>query len=55
MKSGRGEMNSTYLMHFVNSIIFGKTKVLVQITTKASRKSNIDEIAFIQNDPNGQK
>ena len=29
--------------------------VLIQITRKASRKSNIDEIVFIQNHPNGQK
>ena len=48
MKSGRGEMYSIYLMYFVNSIRFGWTIVLIQITRKASRKSNIDEIAFIQ-------
>ena len=42
-------------MHFVNSIRFGQTKVLIQITRKASRKSDIDETAFIQNHPNGQQ
>ena len=55
MKSGRGEMHSIYLMYFVNSIRFGETKILIQIARKASRKSDIDEIALIQNHPNGQK
>ena len=31
------------------------TKVLVQITRKASRKLDIDEIVFNQNHPDGQK
>ena len=39
----------------MNSIRFGSTKGLIQITRKASRKSDIDEIAFIQNHPYGQK
>ena len=30
-------------------------KSLIQITRKASRKSDIDEIVFIYNHPNGQK
>ena len=55
MKSGRGEMYSIYLIFFVNSIRFGWTKILIQITRKASRKSDIDKIAFIQNHPNCQK
>ena len=55
MKSGRGEIYSSYLMHFVNSIRFGETKVLIQITRKASRKSDIHKIAFIQNHLNGQE
>ena len=38
-------------MYFVNS----QTKVLMQITGKASIKSGKEEIAFIQNHPNGQK
>ena len=32
-----------------------QTKVLMQITGKASIKSGKEEIAFIQNHPNGQK
>ena len=48
-------MYSIYLMYFVNSIRFGLTKVLIQITRKASRKADIEEIAFIQNHPYGQK
>ena len=55
MKSERGEMHSIYPMYFVNSKRFGWTKVLIQITKKASRKSDIDKIAFIQNHPNCQK
>ena len=55
MKSGRGEIYSIYLMYFVNSIILSQTKVLIQITRKASIKSDMDEIAFIQNHPNGEK
>ena len=55
MKSGRGEMHPIYLMYFVNSIRFRETKVFIQIARKASRKSDIDEIALIQNHPNGQK
>ena len=42
-------------MCFVNSIRFGKTKVLIQITKKVSRKSDVDEITIIQNHPYGQK
>ena len=55
MKSGIGEMNFIYIMYFLSSIRFGKTKALIQITRKAPRKSDIDEIVFIQNHPNGQK
>ena len=55
MKSGKGETYSAYLMYFVNNIRFGWTKVLIQITRKALRKSDIDEIAFIQNHASGQK
>ena len=51
----QGEMYSIYLMYFDNSIRFALTKVLIQITRKASRKSDIDEIAFTQNHPSGQK
>ena len=53
MKSGRGEMYSIYLMCIVNSIRFSQTEVLIQITTKASRNADIDEIVFIRNHPNG--
>ena len=55
MKSGRGEMYSISLIHFLNSIRFGQRKVLHQITRKASRKSYTDKIALIQNYPNGHK
>ena len=48
-------MYSIYLMYFENSIWFGQTIVLIQITRKASTKSDIDEIVFIQNHPNDQK
>ena len=54
-------MYSIYLMYFVNSIRFGQTKVLSQITRTASRKSDIyiyiykGKIAIIRNDCNGQK
>ena len=48
-------MYSVYLMNFVNSIRFGLKNVLIQITRKASRKSDINEIAFSQNHPNGLK
>ena len=54
-KSRREDMYSIYLMYFVNSIRFGYTKVLIQINRKAFRKSDIHEIAFIQNHPNCQK
>ena len=53
MKSGKWEMYSVYPMQFENSIRFYWTKVLIQISRKASRKSDIDKIAFIQNHPNG--
>ena len=55
MKSDRGEIYSIYLMYFVNGIRFGQTKVLIQVTRKASWKSDIDEIPFTENYPNGQK
>ena len=42
-------MYSIYLMYFENSIRFGYIIVLIKITGKASRKSDIDQIA------NGQK
>ena len=48
-------MYSMYLMYVENSIRFDWTIVLIQITRKASRKLEIDEIVFIQNHPNGQK
>ena len=48
-------MYSIYLMYLENSIRFGLAIVLIQITRKALRKSDIDEIAFMQNHPNGQK
>ena len=38
-------------MYFVNNIRSDKTKVLFQTARKASRKSDIDEMAFIQNYP----
>ena len=47
LKTGREEFYSVYLMFFVNGIRFGETtKALVQITRKASRKLDIDEIVF---------
>ena len=55
MKSDRGEIYSIYLMYFVNNIRFSKTTFLIQLARKASRKPDIDEMAFIQNHPNGQK
>ena len=42
-------------MYFVNDIRFGQTKVLIKITRKAFKKTDIDEIVFNQNHPNGQK
>ena len=55
MKSGRGDMYSIYLMYFVNRVTFDWTKVLIQIIRKASRKSDIDKVVFIQNHSYGQK
>ena len=55
MESVREEMYSIYLMHFLNNIRFGYTNVLNQIARNASKKSDIDEIAFFQNHPNGHK
>ena len=55
MKLGIGEINFIYIMYFLSSIRFGRTKALIQITRKAPRKSDIDEIFFIENHPNGQK
>ena len=47
MKSTRNQAGER-LKQIMNSIRFGETKVLIQITRKASRKSDIDEIVFIQ-------
>ena len=44
LKSHSEELYSIYIMYFVNGIRFGLTKVLIQITKKASRKSDIDKI-----------
>ena len=46
MKSGKGKMHSIYLMYFVNSIRFGYTKVLIKITRKVLRKSDIAKKKF---------
>ena len=47
-------MYSICLMYFLNSIRFCQTKVLIEIISKASWKSDINEIVFTQNHPNGQ-
>ena len=49
MKSGSGEMYSIYLMYFVNRVTFGWKKVLIQITRKVYKKSDIGKVEFIQN------
>ena len=48
-------MYSIYIMYFENNIRFGQRIVLIQSTGKASRKSDIDQIVFIQNHPYGKK
>ena len=61
MKSGSGEIYSVYLMYFVNSIRLASfwflrfQFILIQISRKASTKSDLDEIAFIQNHTNVKK
>ena len=40
LKSGRWEMYSVYLVHFLNSIRFGWTKVLNQIKKQTNKQTN---------------
>ena len=65
LKSGREELHSTWNQAGERCVLFIQRnlwialhlakQVLIQITRKASRKSNIDESASIQKYPNGQK